>query len=425
MLLTVTPLRRSGNDEIEATGFFYNDKAKTYLITCFHVLRPLSSESEEWTATVHLKGVGESSPKKPEQPRSVLKERAAVVKFRVPEDVLFCPTADLCAVEVQDKIGQEVLFRAVDSSRLAMEKTQFWNELMDIGLGIFMPGYPKGLSDTYHHLPLVRSGSLAFDPSLGWNGDDSLGVANMSVFKGDSGAPLFWQGGALVTEVVHKKKHSEVRSAAFQDLKLVGIHCGGYDGQKDDNIEMGVYVKVAVLAEGFEKWQRMEVLRERKFQHPLPSKSNHELHVSSGNWPTERGFEQTELEKKLASRIGAQSDSSVTLIEKRAGRYWTFCFDGKGVLTSLKLDGQTFTRTNLEFVGGAIEKECVRFVCRKKKMSVFDAVFLFCVYPEGRSDNVVLSGIISADLERDDSYTVSQSNIAWIQRKTLENKTCP
>lgn len=415
MLLTVTPLRRAGNDEIEATGFFYSDGAKTYLITCFHVLRPLTSESEEWTATVHLKGLGESSPKKPQQP-CVLKERAAVVKFRVPEDVLFCPTADLCAVEVQDKIGHEVLFRSIDKNHIAMEKTPFWN-IMDIGLGIFMPGYPKGLSDTYHHLPLVRSGSLAFDPSLGWNGDDSLGVANMSVFKGDSGAPLFWQGDAMaMMEVVQGKKRSEV-PAAIADLKLVGVHCGGYDGQKEDNIEMGVYVKVAVLAEGFAKWKKMEVLRETKFQHPLPSKSNHELHVSSGNWPTERGFEQTELEKKLASRIGAHPDSFVTLIEKRAGRYWTFCFDGKGVLTSLKLDGQTFTRTNLEFVGGAIEKECIRFVCRKKKKSVFDAVFLFCVYPEGRSDNVVLSGIISTDLERDDSYTVSQSNIAWIHRK--------
>lgn len=95
----------------------------------------------------------------------MLKERAGVISFSVPEDVIFCPSADLCAVEVQDKIASQikddtVIFRTIDAGRVAMEQSPTWEKMVDIGLNVFLPGYPKGLEVTlitiFHLFVLAR-----------------------------------------------------------------------------------------------------------------------------------------------------------------------------------------------------------------------------------------------------------------------------
>ena len=461
MLLTVTPLRRAGSEEIEATGFFFSFGEKTFLITCYHVVRHLKSASDEWTATVHLDGApsavsqASSSPPPPPQksgspspppspvPRpstSVLKERAGVITFRVPEDVIFCPKADLCAVEIQDKIAAQIedraIFRTIDPNRVAVEQNAFWTNFMDIGLAVFLPGYPKGLSDTHHHLPLVRSGTLAFDPSLGWNGDPSLGVVNMTVFKGDSGAPLFWQGQAfqvMEQQVVKgdsrsKKKGphkmmQEYVAVPVNELRLVGVHCGGYD-QKADKLDMGVYVKVAELAKGFSDWPRMDALKSAGYAHPYQSRSEHTLHASGGMFPLSSSGDKmapSALDLGLLKRLGggdsAGEEATFDLVEKRIGRYWTFAFDrdSKGILQTLSTSEQVFHRTDSEAVGGPVDHACLRFVGPQSASGTFDAIFLFRVYTKTRSDGVVVSGIYCADLNPHESYESStQGGIAWV-----------
>lgn len=434
MLLTVTPLRREGSDEIEATGFFYAFEAKKYLITCYHVVQCLRSSSDKWTAKVHLDGGPASSSSSPkngpqqQQSRSVLKERAGVISFSVPEDVIFCPSADLCAVEIQDKIASQikdtVIFRTIDAGRVAMEQSPFWESSMDIGLNVFLPGYPKGLSDTYHHLPLVRSGTLAFDPSLGWNGDASLGVVNMTVFRGDSGAPLFWQGQAFqLVEKVPDPKQTKKRGQRVQgehqfvaipqdDLKLVGVHCGGYE-QHAEKIDMGVYVKVAELAKGFSSWPKMETLESVGYAHPHESRSKHTLHASGNLFSVPSNLKPSSFDSFLFEKVGG-SRSEYCLIEKRVGRFWTLSFNEGGVLRSLATADCVYNRTESDAVGGPIDHECLRFVGKKSASGTFDAVFLFRVYANSRSDGVVLSGVICSDLEPGESYVSNQSSIAWI-----------
>jgi len=382
---------------------------------------------------------GSPSPSPSPVPRpstSVLKERAGVITFRVPEDVIFCPNADLCAVEIQDKIATQIedqaIFRTIDPNRVAVERSPFWTNFMDIGLAVFLPGYPKGLSDTHHHLPLVRSGTLAFDPSLGWNGDTSLGVVNMTVFKGDSGAPLFWQGQALQVveqQVVKDDSRSKKKGARkiiqeyvavpVNELKLVGVHCGGYD-QKADKLDMGVYVKVAELAKGFADWPRMGTLKSLGYAHPHQSRSKHTLHASGGMFPLSSSGDNMKpsvLDLGLLKRLGGGNGGDETvfdLVEKRIGRYWTVTFE-KGVLQKFSTSENVFHRTDSEAVGGPVDRDCLRFVGPQSAGGTFDAVLLFRVYTKTRSDGVVVSGIYCSDLDPHESYeSSSQSGIAWV-----------
>lgn len=424
MLLAVTPLRRLGSDEILGTGFFYALHEKKYLVTCYHVLRTglMTTQPQEWTATLHLSG----EPGK-ERSAVVLKKQAATVRFRVPDDVLYCPDTDLCAVEVHEKIrwlGEEVIFRTVDPSRLLDPLHHPW---LDIGRDIFLVGYPEGLSDTYHHLPLVRTGHIAFDPSLGWDGDEYLGMANLAVYSGDSGAPLFWQGPALQ---VNQKPGEPPQVAAVEDLKLIGVHCGGYYGhhqqEKGTPIAFGVYVKVALLAKGFATWKPMETLRSTEFEHPHRSTSNHHLHVS-GQFPRATSdaqlqasppaqqlgmSEPTILDKQLRMLLSAPSTGRVVLVQKNAGRRWTCSFD-REVLQSLSVGERVFERTNSVEFGGAIDVPVIRFYSQQTPKT-FDGIFLFRVYPKDeRLDGVVLSGIICEDMELNEELPMQETVIAW------------
>jgi hypothetical protein len=55
---------------------------------------------------------------------------------------------------------------------------------------ITMIGYPNGLFDTAHNLPLFRRGVTASPPWLGWSGGDHF-LTDIASFSGSSGSPVF------------------------------------------------------------------------------------------------------------------------------------------------------------------------------------------------------------------------------------------
>ena len=55
---------------------------------------------------------------------------------------------------------------------------------------IVMVGYPNGLWDQTHNLPIVRDGLTASHPLLNWNGVQQF-VVDAACFPGSSGSPVF------------------------------------------------------------------------------------------------------------------------------------------------------------------------------------------------------------------------------------------
>jgi hypothetical protein len=55
---------------------------------------------------------------------------------------------------------------------------------------ILMVGYPNGIWDEAHNLPVVRDGKTSSHPLLNWNNTSSF-VVDTAVFGGSSGSPIF------------------------------------------------------------------------------------------------------------------------------------------------------------------------------------------------------------------------------------------
>lgn len=54
---------------------------------------------------------------------------------------------------------------------------------------VIMVGYPIGLSDISHNLPLLRRGITSTHPGIDFDGK-SCGVVDMAIFPGSSGSPI-------------------------------------------------------------------------------------------------------------------------------------------------------------------------------------------------------------------------------------------
>lgn len=106
---------------------------------------------------------------------------------------------DLCAMPIApilieaQKRGLTLFYKSLDSSLIPSPKEL--DELNAIE-DITMIGYPNGLWDEVHNMPIFRRGITATHPRLDWNGKPEF-LIDAACFPGSSGSPvfLFNQGG--------------------------------------------------------------------------------------------------------------------------------------------------------------------------------------------------------------------------------------
>jgi hypothetical protein len=106
---------------------------------------------------------------------------------------------DLCAMPIApilveaQKRNLSLFYRSLDSSLIPTAKEL--DELNAIE-DITMIGYPNGLWDEVHNMPIFRRGITATHPRLDWNGKPEF-LIDAACFPGSSGSPvfLFNQGG--------------------------------------------------------------------------------------------------------------------------------------------------------------------------------------------------------------------------------------
>jgi hypothetical protein len=102
------------------------------------------------------------------------------------------PSVDLCCIDLQVLIEQsdgllERLFAIpINSSLFASDKEL---EEWDAMLGIAMIGYPNGLWDEAHNLPVLRNGMTASLASIDYNTKREV-LLDIAVFPGSSGSPV-------------------------------------------------------------------------------------------------------------------------------------------------------------------------------------------------------------------------------------------
>lgn len=84
---------------------------------------------------------------------------------------------------------------------------------LDVTAPVVFVGFPNGMFDEKHYLPIFRRGYVATAPDLDFNGDPVF-LIDASVFPGSSGSPVFTVGDSLI--------------GGTPSLKLLGIVAAVY-----------------------------------------------------------------------------------------------------------------------------------------------------------------------------------------------------
>lgn len=116
------------------------------------------------------------------------------------------------------KDGSNVFLRPIILNDVAFDDV-FDN--LDVSAPILFIGFPNGMFDEKHYLPIVRRGYVATSPNLDFNGEPFF-LIDASVFPGSSGSPVFTVGENII--------------GGTPALKLLGIVSAVYTQSTDGSI---------------------------------------------------------------------------------------------------------------------------------------------------------------------------------------------
>lgn len=99
------------------------------------------------------------------------------------------PKIDLACINISqiiDKHLDKIYFQALDTDILSNLNEPY----LDVANRIIFVGYPEGLFDQKHNLPIVRTGITASHPKIDFNKIPQF-LIDAQVFPGSSGSPVF------------------------------------------------------------------------------------------------------------------------------------------------------------------------------------------------------------------------------------------
>lgn len=124
----------------------------------------------------------------------------------------------------------------------------FFNDIdyskINAGNLISFVGYPSGLFDTAHNLPILRKGYIASIPSIDFN-DQKIFLIDAQVFQGSSGSPTF-------TIIEGKYKLLGIISSTYERFNEV-IEAKKDSQKVKEVLGLGIVIKTELMVDMLEK----------------------------------------------------------------------------------------------------------------------------------------------------------------------------
>lgn len=220
IMLTVSHVTTFLGDSLltRASGFFFEDESRLFLITSRHVLidEPTNHFPDRIEIDLHVD----------------LADIAQTVQFSISlyhdqepawrQATDSGGSIDVAAIEIdRTALPAQSVFRAFRQNHLADPADQ----KIGVGTPLLIVGFPLGFHDTLHHLPVARQAIIASSYGLRFQGEGYF-LTDGRTHRGTSGGPIV------------------SRTQAHDDLThnlpwtLVGIHSASFDvGQRDKAID--------------------------------------------------------------------------------------------------------------------------------------------------------------------------------------------
>lgn len=142
---------------------------------------------------------------------------------------------DLCCTPLAPLLHQLKTQHGTEIFYIPIDETLIWSDekLAELSVteDILMVGYPTGLFDIKHNLPLVRSGITSSHPALDFLGK-GIAVIDMACFPGSSGSPVF---------IVNNNGYSDKKGNVYMGSSRViflGVLFGGPSYNSEGQIEI-------------------------------------------------------------------------------------------------------------------------------------------------------------------------------------------
>lgn len=218
LLLTSTPITTYQQDQAltNATGFFYQNGDRLFLVTSRHVLIDQSAEHNPDRIVIELhtdrknltQSIGFSIPL----------YRDGLSLWRQAEDG--AGAVDVAAIELDhEALPNKIFYRAFTPQNLPRDSRS-----VEIGASMLVVGFPLGFHDALHHLPVVRHAINASSFSFRFQGYGYF-LTDSRTHRGTSGAPV-------VMRSAEKSKHNDL------PWMLLGVHSSRLDvGSREISVD--------------------------------------------------------------------------------------------------------------------------------------------------------------------------------------------
>lgn len=173
-------LKNNGEIVKTASGFFFKNNNKIFIITNKHVITDIDElmfvfhQSFEIPGKVRNFSIGGSD---------------------INRIINIHQTFDLCAIEVTQYITKNDKFKFLCVEDIIDETKLNYDKVLQ---NIFVIGYPVGIEDELNKLPIFTSGTTASNLLIDYNGIPEI-LLNVLALPGSSGSPVF-------TEINGKRK---------------------------------------------------------------------------------------------------------------------------------------------------------------------------------------------------------------------------
>ena len=210
-----------------ATGFFFLRDDRLFLVSSRHVFNdvPTGHHPDRLTIELHT------------DPGNL----AASTQFSIPlfrnsnplwrQGIDESGDIDIAVIEIErPALPERVLYDAFTPDHLLTA-----DNMVEVGTGLLVPGYPLGFHDHLHHLPVVRHAIMASSFGFRFQGQGYF-LTDARTHRGTSGSPVVLraQAGAIASHPLPwylLGVHSSRLDVGTRDLTLdeaLGLNCAWY-----------------------------------------------------------------------------------------------------------------------------------------------------------------------------------------------------
>jgi hypothetical protein len=254
-LMTTPVYLFQGNRQIsQGTGFFYgvanasNVIDTVFLVTNYHVVTgnsPNTALSAKGDRVVFYLHTDPQDPSRVKQVALPLYSTAGVPQWVQSEDH---PDADLVLVPLPPETYEGIQVFVFDESHTRGKIT-----IRPTSPATLL-GYPYGFSDTVNRLPVWKTGHVASEPTVDFQGKPSF-LVDVSAFPGMSGSPVL-----AVANGVYEDDRGTMGMGRV--IRLLGVFSAmpvmrsDIPGLPDTSLELGIVWKSALIVELARKYRR-------------------------------------------------------------------------------------------------------------------------------------------------------------------------